>query len=113
MFGMSAAFSKKTLIAVAAMGMLIVAAGLFVPAYIRARNARSAACVDNLIDIAGAKKSWAIENLKSTNDTPVWHDIEPFFLRPGISCPQGGTYIVGRVGEPPKCSVGGAHALPQ
>jgi hypothetical protein len=111
---MSAAFSKKSLIAAAVASVVIVAAVSTVPAFIRVRNTPSAApCVVNLMQMAGAKESWALENRKSTNDTPVWDDIRPF-LKPGMSCPQGGTYTLGRVGEPPQCSVGGlSHSMPQ
>ena len=113
-FGMSAASSKRSFFAVVVTCILVVAVASFVPAYLRARSTPSAApCVVNLMQIAGAKASWALDNRKSTNDMPVWDDIKPF-LKPGMSCPQRGTYILGRVGEPPRCSLGGpSHRMPQ
>jgi hypothetical protein len=106
--------SKKSLIVIGFLGVLIIGATWLIPAYIRARNTPSSApCVVNLMQIAGAKEAWALENRKSTNDTPGWDDIRPF-LKPAISCQQGGAYILGRVGESPRCSVGGPlHSMPQ
>ena len=46
----------------------------------------------------------------------TWEDIEPelasyafqYKWSNGVPhCPDGGTYTLGRIGEPPKCSVGG------
>jgi hypothetical protein len=114
MFGVAMRMSKKSMIAIAALGVLAVLAASVVPAFIRARSTPSAApCVNNLLQMQGAKQSWALDNGKSTNDTPVWDDIRPF-LKPTLKCPQGGTYILGRVGEAPKCSIGGpSHTVPQ
>jgi len=113
-FGVAMHMTKKSKIAVAALGALAVLAALEVAPFIRARSTPSAApCVNNLLQIEGAKQSWALDNGRSTNDTPAWEDIRPF-LKPTIKCPQGGTYILGRVGEAPKCSIGGpSHTVPQ
>jgi len=67
-------------------------------------------CIANLRQIEGAKEAWAIENHKSTNDTPQMRDITPF-LHDSRPCPSGGVYTLGRIGEKPKCSTKG-HELP-
>ncbi len=77
-------------------------------------------CVNHLRAIASAKKAWAERFNKTTNDTPSWSDISRYLWNPqATKCPDGGTYILGAVGEPPRCSlapavVGGRpHELPR
>ena len=67
-------------------------------------------CVANLRQIDGAKEEWAHKNHKSTNDVPTMEDLQPWLKRPFV-CPRGGTYIPGRIDEPPRCSIGGSHTL--
>jgi competence protein ComGC len=100
----------------------LVAAALLlaiaVPNFIRARNTKASnACVNNLRIIQGAKEQWALEHHKTTNDTPTLEDLKPYMGRGEEGeipvCPDGGIYSPGRVGEPPKCSIGGlGHSLP-
>src|ERR1051325_245827 len=100
---------------------VLVLAAVVLPAVIRARNtSASNACVMHLLQIAGAKEQWAIENHKTTNETPSWSDIKRYLSHEQApQCPDGGTYIVERVGDSPKCSlapalVGGkSHELPK
>jgi len=100
---------SKIIAFVVAVVVLVLAVAL-VPAFIRARNtSASNACVNHLRQIAGAKEQWAVENRKTTNDIPSWADIKPFLSHAEVpQCPDGGTYIVGRVGELPRCSLGPA-----
>ena len=88
-----------------------------IPNFVKARNvSMQNACINNLRQIEGAKNAWAFENGK-TNGTPVTEaDIKPY-LKLGAGgifpkCPAGGTYNIGRVGEPPTCSVP-EHKLPE
>ena len=67
-------------------------------------NAPIPACAVQLKAIVGAKKAWAEQNNKSTNDTPTVEDLTPL-MRRWLSCPNGGTYTLGAVGEMPKCSI--------
>ena len=68
--------SKITVFVVAL--VVVILALAMVPAFIRARNtSASNACVMHLRQIAGAKEQWAVENHKTTNDTPSWDDIKP------------------------------------
>src|SRR5204862_43257 len=68
------------------------------------------ACVRNLIEIDSCKGQWARENRKSKDDTPSWEDLRSY-LSPRWTnfpkCPNGGTYVLSRVGAPPRCSIGG------
>jgi hypothetical protein len=67
-------------------------------------------CVNNLRQLDGAKQQWELENHRTTNDVPTLTDLRTYVARPRV-CPQGGTYIPGRVGELPTCSIGGTYAL--
>ncbi len=69
-------------------------------------------CVNNLRQLDGAKQQWELENRRATNDPPPAVAELRAYLRQALICPQGGTYTIGRVGESPKCSVGGSHTLP-
>ena len=65
-------------------------------------------CLGNLRGIDAAKQLWAQQLQKSTRDVPSWEDLTDcgFFGDRGLpSCPQGGDYIIGAVGEPARCSI--------
>jgi K+-sensing histidine kinase KdpD len=73
------------------------------------------ACINNLRLIDASKQQWALENKKQNTDTPTLEDLRPYLGR-GTNgelptCPDGGVYTVGAVGEKPTCSLPG-HALP-
>ena len=107
--------------------MILILAGAFalslgdlvVPNFIRARTATAAnACINSLRQIEGAKEQWALENHKATNDAPAWDDIRPYLGHgaqgdlSGLHCQNGGTFTVGRVADPPTCSIRGPnHSL--
>src|SRR5437899_10176297 len=99
------------------MAFLVIVVATVLPAFIRARTtSASNACVNNLRQIAGGKQQWALENSKTTNDTPSWDAIRPYIGRGPQNelprCPHGGTYILGRVGESPRYSIDGpSHSL--
>jgi hypothetical protein len=69
------------------------------------------ACINNLRQLDAAKNQWALEKVKKTGDAPTKEDLLPY-LRKWPTCPQGGTYTIGPVGEAPTCSIPG-HKLPQ
>jgi hypothetical protein len=76
------------------------------------RSAKISDCVLNLEKIQACKELWANNEGKNTNAVPTWSDLSPYFPDPKWSnsiptCPNGGTYKIGRVGEPPSCSIGG------
>jgi hypothetical protein len=97
------------------LGLLLITCVVVVPFFIRARSAPSQnACVNNLRQLDGAKQQWQLQSNKTTNDVPTLKDLAPYLGRTTLVCPQGGTYTPERVGQPPKCSVGGpSHTLPQ
>ena len=70
-------------------------------------------CVANLKLLQGAKEQWALENKKQPSDVPTVTDIDEY-LRGGfkaVRCPQGGTYTLNAVDQPPTCTVKD-HRLP-
>jgi len=85
-------------------GFIIVAV---IPNFIRARyETASNACINNLRQIDAGKNQWELENGK-TNDIVTEADIKPYFMNGNLpKCPEGGTYIIGQVGEDPRCSIG-------
>ena len=66
-------------------------------------------CTGQLLQIGFAKQTWALEHNKTTNDTPVESDLfgTNAYIWQKVSCPAGGVYQFGRVGEKPTCSVPG------
>ena len=85
---------------------------LAVGSFVQARNvAAGKLCIDNLRQINGAKQTWALENHKGTNDVVTWENIRQYTLYK-FQCPKGGTYILGKVGEKPRCSFDKMHVLP-
>jgi len=99
--------------AVAAVGLV---SAIAIPNFVRARTtAQQNACISNLRIIDAAKGQWALENHKQNTDTPTMKDLTPYMGRGAAGefpvCPQGGTYIIGTIGEKPRCTIPG-HALP-
>jgi len=109
--------STKPVFIVITLAVVALLLAIAVPNFIRARTTKATnPRVNNLRIIQGAKEQWAMEQHKTTNDTPTLQDLQPY-MGHGVEgeipvCPEGGTYTAGRVGEPAKCSIGGAHVLP-
>ena len=97
-----------------AVALVVVAAGVVLyvlsPSMVSSGPSASNICINNLRQLDGAKQVWAITYHKSTNDIPTMQDLQPWLKRKFV-CPKGGTYIIGRVYDPPRCSLGGSHAL--
>ncbi len=111
---------SKFIVAIAAL-LLVILTVAILPSVIRARTtSASNACVNILRNIKAAKEQWALENQKTSNDIPSWDDIRVYVGSTNAvpHCPNGGVYIIGRVCEPPRCSlapsrVGGKeHKIP-
>jgi hypothetical protein len=119
MFGVGTHMVKKLLPYALALALIGVAAVIAVPNFVRVRTHSAAApCINFLRQLDGAKQQWQLEYNKTTNDTPTLDDLKPYIKLTSAGeiprCPQGGTYIAGRIGEPPQCSMGGEyHTLPQ
>lgn len=102
------------------MGFVIV---IVIPNFIRATHETAAnGCIVNLRQIEAAKEQWALEHNAKTNDVVTANDIKPYIKLDSNGnlpkCPAGGTYIIGRVGEDIKCSIGtsawpNSHVLPE
>jgi hypothetical protein len=95
----------KTLVACLLAGFIIV---IVIPNFIRARyESATNACVNNLRQIESAKEQWKIENFKKDGNIATEADIKPYFMNEILpKCPAGGTYIIDRVGEDPRYSIG-------
>jgi len=106
--------SKKSVIVLFAV-VASVAIAFGVRWFIRARTQSARySCITALRSIDGAKQSWAVEYHKTTNDIPTWDDLAKLSGWVGWrwECPNGGVYTIGRVGDPPMCSIGGPnHSL--
>jgi competence protein ComGC len=100
--------------AAAAAGLL---AAVAIPNFVKARaTSQQNACINNLRLIDSAKQQWALEQRKQSADTPAMSDLKPYLgFGPNgekmPSCPAGGVYKIGAVGEKPTCSLPG-HELP-
>jgi hypothetical protein len=105
--------THRTKVIIAGSSVLIALfAVIVVPNFVRARHtSASNACPNNLRQIDGAKQQWALEYRKTTNDTPSWDEIRPYLGR-GMDgtlpkCPHGGRYIMGKIGQNPRCTYPG------
>jgi len=83
-----------------------------IPNFVKAREtAQLNACINNLRMIDAAKQEWALENNKPSTDTPTQADLTRLknsqYFKNGRfpTCPAGGTYTIGPVGEAPTCSI--------
>ncbi|MEI9864105.1 MAG: hypothetical protein WDN00_06050 [Limisphaerales bacterium] len=108
----SQSFASTALLpAIAVPGML---AAIAIPNFVKARaTAQENACINNLRIIDAAKQQWALEKGKQATDVPTEEDLMPYIGRSKKFpvCPQGGTYTIGPVNEPPTCSIPG-HEMP-
>ena len=101
---------RDTLASMAVMPVAMLAA-VALPAATKGRQtAQRAACLNNLRLLDIAKEEWAIDKDKHAGDVPTAADLRPYLKNP-LVCPQGGHYIIGPVGRPPRCSLP-EHALP-
>ena len=108
---------KKTIIVGLVVLLALAAAYIFRSRFhhetVRPTSSDSA-CLGNLRQLFAAEQEWALENHKTTNDTPTWNDLRNYLSRGEIlRCPQGGTYTLGSIGGVLTCSIGGpGHTLP-
>ena len=82
----------EIMIVVAIIGML---AAIAVPTIARARIvSQRNACIANLKQIEGAKATWALEQKKTSTDTPSMTDLSgpPNYIRDQPYCPANGIY---------------------
>jgi hypothetical protein len=106
--------SKTTKNVLVAVPVILLLLAIAIPNFIKSHATISmSACANNLRQIDNAKKEWALKNQKTIHDTPTWDDLRLYFT-PGHpikglpSCPAGGVYTIGSIGEPARCSIGGS-----
>lgn len=112
--------SKTSLVIAAGVTCAVIVLALWLCGWIWPLTGKTT-CMINLNIIQEAKVSWMNENHKTLNDIPSMDDLKPYFgshindrgWSNGVPvCPQGGHYILGRVGESVRCSIGGiGHSL--
>jgi prepilin-type N-terminal cleavage/methylation domain-containing protein len=96
----------EIMIVVLIIGILLAIA---VPNFIRAReSSRAKSCVSNLKQIDSAKEQWAMDNKKTSADSPTDTDLygATKYVKQTPACPASGTYTINAVGTGPVCSVG-------
>src|SRR5213593_1351377 len=94
--------------------MIVVAiiallAAIAIPNFVKARSAsQKSACIANLKQIDGAKATWALEQKKTSTDTPTGTDLygTDKYIRDEPGCPAAGTYTIAAVDAKPSCSLG-------
>ncbi len=107
--------SKRTkIISVSCLSLSIIGGlALFASPSIGVKSVTPAStiCFNRAREIEAAKGAWA-EQHSATNGTAVtWNDIASYFTNDFPKCPEGGTYTLGKVGEPVLCSIP-EHRLP-
>jgi len=76
-------------------------------------QAMTAACINNLRLIDGAKQQWALENQKPPSALLTAADLTPYMRSNTLPvCPAGGVYTLNPVGLAPICNIPG-HAIPR
>src|ERR1041384_1751927 len=68
-----------------------------------------AACSENLRLMTGAKLQWALEKRKDDNAIPTPKELWDYMPRGEPKCPADGTYVIGPIKAPAKCSVHGSR----
>ena len=102
----------EIMIVVAIIGLL---AAIAIPNFVKARTAsQKNACIANLKQMDGAKATWALEQKKTSTDSPV--DSDPFgasnYIKDKPVCPGGGSYTLGNVDTKTVCALAtSGHSL--
>jgi hypothetical protein len=105
----SQSFANMALLPAVAVPAMLSA--IAIPNFVKARSSsQQNACINNLRQLDAAKNQWALEAGKKSTDVPTKENLLPF-LSKWPTCPAGGTYTLGLVGETPKCSFA-THELP-
>ena len=95
----------EIMIVVAIIGMLIAVA---VPNFSKMRkDAQKTACHVQLKQIDGNKEMWATQEKRADGDTPSEAQIGEYSSDGMPSCPGGGTYTIGAVGQKATCTTHG------
>jgi prepilin-type N-terminal cleavage/methylation domain-containing protein len=102
----------EIMIVVAIIGLL---AAIAIPNFVKARTAsQKNACIANLKQVDGAKATWALENKKTSTDSPADTDLfgATLYIKDKPACPGGGSYTLGTIDTKTVCSLASAgHSL--
>src|SRR6185436_19110221 len=91
--------------------LVVMVAGFCVVGYLdhrqRQEDRKRHACVVHLKQIEIVKLVWASKHHRSDQDVPKDSDLfgPASELKEKPVCPSGGVYMIGTVGEKPKCSI--------
>ena len=97
---------KRALIAVLVVVAIVAAAGIY-SMYRGMRVKAAQPCWGKLVNIQAAKEQWAVETHASPGAPVALSDILPY-LRAAPTCHvAGATYVIGKVGEEPRCTIHG------
>lgn len=72
------------------------------------RTMSSEPCNRRLVEIQAAKQKWAVEHNASLAADVTAKDILPYLPKGMPKCNDGGQYILGKVGDEPRCTVHGS-----
>ena len=89
---------------------VLVTAAIAIPNFIcppHCRPPTRSACIANLKSIDGAKETWALEHQKVPGDIATDDDLFGYssYIRERLVCTEGGKYILGAVGQKPRCAI--------
>ena len=111
--------SKTTKTVLVAAPVLLLLLAIAIPNFILPHRTLSTnACANNLRWLQKAKAKWARDLNEPNTAAPTENNLRPVLKALGAGdffpqCPSGGTYTIGAVTEPAKCSVREpGHALP-
>jgi len=96
------------IIAIVGLGASVIIPNARPPRLVSSRNA----CVASLMQLEGAKATWALEKDKKNSDMPTVADLigPQAYILSMPECPGGGTYSLRSVGQKPTCTIPG-HTL--
>lgn len=94
--------------------LIPIYAAIALPAFAKARaTAMQAVCINQLRQIETAKAEEALKTNLEEGQPVNTSALLPYFKDNQLpACPQGGTYDIGDVGEPPTCSIPGHKLQP-
>lgn len=88
--------------------LIIISAilAIAVPSFVKARSrSQSRVCISNLRHIQDAKERWAMDHRKTNEASVEKSELVTQYLKKWPSCPGGGDYEIGKIGENPTCTV--------
>lgn len=101
---------RRLAVAIPVALLFLLLAAIAIPGAIPARSAaQRSTCINNLKMIDNAKAEWAKRQNRTAGDIPTEADLYGIdgtngVLRHRLSCPRGGTYTIGALGQSPTCS---------